>query len=63
MEAVGDRDYGLICAVVIEDMDRRVKVKEVRGFGGLYWKEIFHKQLLGANMGKCLAVVQIWSEQ
>ena len=36
LEAVGDRDYGLICAVVIEDMDRRVKFKEVRGFGGLY---------------------------
>ena len=33
-------------------MGNIVNPKEVRGYGGIYWKEIFHKQLSGATTGK-----------
>ena len=42
----------LICTGLVEDMGRSVKPNEVRGFGGIYWKEISHKQLLGVTTVK-----------
>ena len=52
LEVIGDKYFRLIYAGVVEDMGRSVNPNEVRGFGGIYWKEISEKQLLGVTTGK-----------
>ena len=52
LEVIGDKYFRLICAGVVEDMGRNVNPNEVRGVGGIYWKEISHKQFPGVTTGK-----------
>ena len=52
LEVIGYKDFRLVYAGVVEDMGRSVNPNEVRGVGGIYWKEISHKQLSDVTTGK-----------